>query len=219
MRWMLASFFSPHMTIGDLIVGIGTLALAVLTGCLAWQTKRTADVAAASIELEQQGLEAAKQSAAAANASAKAAMIEVDALTLPFVVLTPDPTKRLTNPRLAPAPIRRVDNTHVEALLLNIGAGAAIVTGVSIVGDGGVELLDQSAQPQRPLAPQGSESVRLQTTPTWLAFGAQLTMSIKYQAPDGRRLQTVTMASLQGTGDDIVCHSFGRQSDEKPQSR
>jgi hypothetical protein len=215
---MLASFFSPHMTIGDLIVGIGTLALAVLTGCLAWQTKRTADVAAASIELEQQGLEAAKQSAAAANASAKAAMIEVDALTLPFVVLTPDPTKTLTNPRVAPAPIRRVDNTHVEAQLLNIGAGAAIVTGVSIVGDGG-ELLDQSAQPQRPLAAQGYDNVRLQTTNTWLSVGAQLTMSIKYQAPDGRRLQTVTMASLQGNGNDIVCHSFARRADEVPQSR
>lgn len=218
-RHVLASFISWHTSLGDLIVGVGTLALACLTGWLAWQTKRTADAAAASINLEREGLDAAKRSAKAADASAKAAVIQVEALTLPFVVLTPDPDKTIENPRGNPAPIRRVNNTHVEGRLLNIGAGAAIVTGVSIVGDHGVELLDQSAQPQYPLAPQGSHAVQLQTTNTWLAVGAQLTMSIKYQAPDGRRLQTVTMASLQGSGDNVLCHSFGRQSDEKPESR
>jgi hypothetical protein len=214
---MLASFFSPHMTYGDLLVGIGTLALAALTGRLAWQTQRTADAAVASILLERQGLDVAQQSAAAAMRGADAAFIEAEALTLPFVVLTPDPTKFVTNPR-GSAPIRRVNNTHVEAQLLNIGAGAAVVTGVSMVGNGAVELLGPAAQPQRPLAPQGADNVLLKTTNTWLGVGAQLTMSIKYQAPDGRRLQTVTVASLQGNGDEIVCHSFARQSDEKPQS-
>jgi hypothetical protein len=202
---LASSFLTPHMTVGDLVVGIGTLALASFTYWLGRQTRRTAKAAEDSIKLEREALQATRT-------AADAAMIEAEALTVPFVVLIPVP---------APSePIRRVrtgggGGAHkVKGRLHNIGAGAAIVTGVSMMGPSNTELLD-SGQRQKPLAPQGFDDVELLTTSTWEQPNVQLTVLIRYFAPDGRRYRTVTVASLEGSmGDEVVCRSFARQRDE-----
>lgn len=77
----LALEVSDNMDFGELIVGVGTLALAAITGLLAWKT--SASVAEAKVSAE-----AARESADAARESAKAERYSVEAM--PYIIATPE---------------------------------------------------------------------------------------------------------------------------------
>ncbi len=72
----LALEVSDNMDLGELIVGAGTLALAGITGLLAWKTS-------ASVAMAEVSAEAARESADAARDS-------VEAMAMPYIIATPE---------------------------------------------------------------------------------------------------------------------------------
>ena len=172
-------------SVGDLIVGAGTLLLAWFTWRLARATRksirageeaalaasdsaeathRAADAALLSVEVEREGV-------AAARAAADAARAQVEAISIPFVVPVPDPHHQSEAARESlkeVLPIHRArlgGGTYIRLRLLNIGSGPAVVTAVQFRES--VDLLIPLGRAYPLAATDGSEDVDLMTTNTW----------------------------------------------------
>lgn len=121
---------SNELSLGDAIVGAGTLALAAVTFWLAWQSRREVEVSTESIRLARQSIEVQD---------------------MPFVIAVPDPdqTRQLdatTNPNLMwwgfePAG----GGPSLQLRLWNIGKGPAIARDIRLQGEDG-ELLRQRSE-------------------------------------------------------------------------
>lgn len=122
--------FSNDLSLGDAIVGAGTLALAAVTFWLAWQSRREVQVSTESIDLTRKGLEIQD---------------------MPFLITIPEPEQIrnldvTTNPNLMwwgwePAE----DIYSLRLRLWNIGKGPAIARDVRLQADGREVLRGRSA--------------------------------------------------------------------------
>jgi hypothetical protein len=209
---MLLTFLGirGQVTAGDVIVGGGTLILALVTVWLGFQTRDSAKAAQASAAAAFQSIEIERAGVEAMTTSAEAARAQVDAIDVPFVLPIPDP-------QWDGRPIHRwrLSNgqTYVRLRLLNIGSGPAVVGGAQFTAPENVELLEPMAQV--PIAPDVSEPVSLLTRNTWAPNPSQLRFYVDYTAPDGRGYRTRGKTQLDGDGESITCLTFERITEEE----
>lgn len=110
------------ISVGDLVVGVGTLALAVATGLLARHARREVDVSRTNLDLTRDSIEA---------------------LDRPFLIASPDifdytPTKDLDTGIVSSAELA----LFVD--LQNLGRGPAILDGASLTNEDGREMVSGS---------------------------------------------------------------------------
>jgi hypothetical protein len=166
---------AESMTLGDLVVGIGTLLLAGFTCWLGFETR-------ASAQATQEAVEASEE---------------------PFVIATP--TDHLENMNLRyseevdlrrdvspPFEIHRADNmdgTHfVRLKLWNVGSGPAIVQQVSIRRDGEHALLDGLAHAQ-PIGAGVGADIEIGSS-AWPMSSREATLTIDYMRASGLAYRT-----------------------------
>jgi len=101
---------SGDLTLGDLLVGIGTLALASFTARLAVYTKRQVEASGREISTSREGLEVARES--------------VEAADMPFVI----PSSQPDSGGISVSPDGRL-----SIRLWNLGRGPALVSDVQLV--------------------------------------------------------------------------------------
>jgi hypothetical protein len=146
------------MTAGDLIVGVGTLALAAFTAWLAARTSAEVKISEEQISLSRENIEAQDR---------------------PFVIPTPR------------APRGVLINPAFIANLENLGKGAALIESIQIMSKGGHEYLDDPFDGRvRPLAAASKLSISLPLKGSAPVEGTELTVSVHYRSPAGRRYST-----------------------------
>lgn len=112
--WMIASLIDEHITLGDLVVGLGTIALAAFTATLARATSESVVLNRQDLALTRQGLEAAD---------------------MPFVIAMQVPekaTQGMTPGIFHLRPGREADVLTIRLRLQNLGKGPAIVSAVEL---------------------------------------------------------------------------------------
>jgi hypothetical protein len=170
---------------GELLVGLGTLALAGFT----W---RLASTTSASV--------------AAARDSADAERASVDAMHMPFVIAVPTPADALIDKHAqeyadvkradVPTQIHRVEDGSVLRLRLwNIGVGPAIVTGLRLHYQGD-EFLDDSS-PDVPIAANQPHDAEVDTM-NWPIERHAATLTIDYIDATGKPYVTQSNAWIEG---------------------
>lgn len=189
---MFAIVVTHSLTLGDVVVGAGTLALAVFTAWLGFSTR----------------------------ASAKAAGEAVEASEEPFVIATPTPPDSramiLRDHELpqvgTPPPYgihRALDGAggcFVRLRLWNVGQGPAIVTGVQLRPVDGKDLLGNLDR-HYPVAAGDAADIEIPSH-AWPATVSDGVLSIEYVRATGRRYRTSSVASI---GDPIVsCRTYDR---------
>lgn len=122
--------FDWTLSLGDAIVGVGTLGLAAVTFWLAWQSRREVEVSTESIDLTRRGIEIQD---------------------MPFLIAIPSPEQirnldATTNPNYMwwgwePAE----DINSLRLRLWNIGKGPAIARDIRLQADGAELLHERSA--------------------------------------------------------------------------
>jgi hypothetical protein len=177
------------VTIGELIVGFGTVALAGLIGVLAYQTRKSARAAQAVVENAEE----------------------------PFVIATP--IDRLEGMKLReheqpesgtlpPFEIHRAyDNkgNFVRLKLWNIGHGPAIVHQVRLCRDG-LDYLDSLPQ-MHPLGVGHSVNIEIRS-PRWPSSSSAATLLITYTHASGRVYGTTSQVFI--AGQRVMCDTYAR---------
>jgi hypothetical protein len=183
---------ADSVTLGELIVGAGTLALAAFTAGLGWETR----------------------------VSAKAAREAVEGSEEPFVIATPTPDWRLMRlcaherPQQGQGPplaIHRAlgsngDGSFVRLRLWNIGQGPAIVTRVRLAEQHGADLLGDLGEHH---AVGAGEVVDIEISPPrWADSLGDGSLTIEYVRASGLRYATISAVSI---GDPTLhCRTYTR---------
>jgi hypothetical protein len=196
---VLALTLAPSLTVGDLIVGIGTLALAGFTGWLGSETRQSARAAQAAVESAEE----------------------------PFVIATPtDDYEHMTlrdhevGPGLRPPlGIHRAGEPgnvahFVRLKLWNIGSGPAIVYNVALTDHDGGEFLDLLRDFQ-PIAAGQAADVEV-PSPAWPTDDRVAVMTVRYIRASGAEYETVSDAMIAGRL--VACRTYERTG-PKPQGR
>jgi hypothetical protein len=189
---MLAFVLTDSLTLGDLIVGAGTLALAGFTAWLGFSTR----------------------------ASAKAAQEAVESSEEPFVIATPTdnlkamilrPHELPQGGSVPPFTIHRAldvggKGSFVRLRLWNIGQGPAIVTAVGLTSSDGGDLVGQLEQ-HYAVGANGVADVEI-PSPGWPAHAGVGLLTIDYFRASGVRYRTTSEAEI---GDPLVtCRTYSR---------
>jgi hypothetical protein len=180
---------SGDMTAGELLVGVGTLALAAFTAWLAARTSAEVKVSEEQIRLSREGIEA---------------------LDRPFIIASPDEEHSLLG-------FAEVGPQHAGwrfvYRLWNIGKGPAIVENMSLVDASTQrEYLTSNEKMERPVAMQppvydGLSQLVSNSPP---GAGAELILRITYRSASGTRY--VTSSRVQVTGNlSCICTDFQRE--------
>jgi hypothetical protein len=185
------SWFSFSLTVGDLIVGVGTLALAGFTAWLGFSTR----------------------------ASATATQVAVEASEEPFVIATPtsdwaaiknhpgEPPVLVGTP--PPSDINRVtatDGSFVRLKLWNIGHGPAIAVLVHLLDGDNAALLDPLHQDYA-LPAGGFADIEI-PSPKWVPLPGEGELIIYYTHADGRLY--VTKSDVDIDGPIVNCKTYER---------
>jgi hypothetical protein len=185
------------LTLGDAIVGAGTLLLAVFTGWLAWQTRREVKKTDQSIALARESIEAQD---------------------MPYVIVMPQDrsTIEITGPHDVPP------RWLLKVRLWNIGRGPAIVGDIRIASEpDGAELVDYQWA-QRPVAAGGKRDSALGFAGPSDDFEdaeGTLTLRVYYRHASGARYMTTSR--LEVSGQEVLPVSFVRSfadDDERPRN-
>jgi hypothetical protein len=159
---------SSEMSAGDLLVGVGTLLLAVFTAWLAFRTSRQVQLSRKSLTLNRESIEA---------------------LDRPFVIATPNGHHNVMG-FIEPGPDH--PGMRFAYRLWNIGKGPAIVTNVRLTDDDARrEYLTPAEEVQRPVAtaPAGRDELSvLADEPPDTA--ETLHLRITYESANGRSYTT-----------------------------
>lgn len=198
---MFAIVVKSSLTLGDLIVGCGTLALAVFTAWLGLSTR----------------------------ASARAATEAVEASEEPFVIATPMPLsspammlREHELPQVGTAPPYGIHRAHdaargecfVRLRLWNIGQGPAIVIGVQLRPVDGDDLLGGLDQ-HYPVEAGAAADVEIPSQ-AWPATARDGALTLEYIRATGRRYRTTSVVAI---GDPIVtCRTYERTRLSRPRS-
>jgi hypothetical protein len=151
---------TSEMTAGELLVGIGTLALAAFTAWLAWRTSAEVTASEEQIRVSRESIEAQDR---------------------PFVVVKGNSAIRHRIAFVQPLFMFAIDN---------VGKGAAIVEEVTLVTEGGTNLLDPSLEAV-PVLPAGeSRNLRMPSANGTPGAGTILVLKIWYQSASGARYLT-----------------------------
>jgi hypothetical protein len=175
-----------RVSIGDLLVGTGTLLLAAFTALLARQTRD-------AVAVSERGLELSRAS--------------VEALDRPFVIASPDHEHRLLG-------FAEVGGDHegwrFVYRLWNLGKGPAIVDDMSLVeATGGREFLtaDESLERAVAMDPPVFDGLSRLERGAPPGAGAEMTLRIWYRSSAGARY--VSISRLQVTGNlSCICTDF-----------
>jgi len=179
---------TDQMTAGDLLVGIGTLALALFTAWLAQRTSREVRLNEANLALTRESIEA---------------------LDRPFVIASPSNLYKT----MAFREFEEHPGMRFIYCLWNVGKGPAIVDQVALLDRRGVDHLAEMDSIQRAIAVDG---VRDEITPV-SSDGLpgpgyptdELKLQISYRSASGRRYMTESM--LMVTSDLLcTCRNFRR---------
>jgi hypothetical protein len=189
---MLALVLTNSLTLGDLLVGVGTLALAGFTAWLGFSTR----------------------------ASAKAAQEAVESSEEPFVIATPTdnleamilrPHELPQGGTVPPFTIHRAldvggKGSFVRLRLWNIGQGPAIVTAVHLRSSAGGELAGQLPQ-HYAIGAGGIADIEI-PSPGWPAQAGPGLLTIDYFRASGVRYRTTSEVDI---GDPLViCKTYRR---------
>lgn len=156
-----------EMTAGELLVGMGTLALAIFT---AWLAKRTSR----EVELNEHGLRLTRES--------------IEAIDRPFVIAS---ANNHYNALAFLDPGGEHPGMRFAYCLWNLGKGPAIVEQVSLRDSAGTEYLTEIDGLERAIAV--APGIRDELTPFAggvPGVGAELRLSIRYRSASGRRYRT-----------------------------
>jgi hypothetical protein len=189
---MVGLVLVSSLTLGDLIVGVGTLALAGFTAWLGFSTR----------------------------ASAKAAREAVEASEEPFVIATPTDNLQAMILRehelpqvghIPPFTIHRAldvggKGSFVRLRLWNIGQGPAIVTAVQLNSPDGADLLGELQQ-HYAVGAGGIADIEI-PSPGWPATRGDGVLTIDYFRASGVLYRTASDADI---GDPLVtCRTYRR---------
>jgi hypothetical protein len=211
---IVARVFIDSITVGELLVAVGTIGLAAFTAWLGWSSR----------------------------SSARAARDAVELVEVPFVIGTPndgDYGSDRVHPRKSEAPIfkgakppgriHRVlddDGTHfIRIMLWNIGHGPAIVENVTLTAPA------KSRQPGSPSGPEETYVDRLGAfsvlgagmsadveipSPGWPEVGRAAMLTILYRHANGTRYATRSAATIEDRFVDCVTYDRVRLGRSKP---
>lgn len=193
----MLAFWVLKMTVGEAVVGGGTLLLALFTVYLAVETR----------------------------ASARAARTAVETAEEPFVIATPTPDTALMVLReyeviptkLPPLQIHRSQDPNgdtvmyppvVRLRLWNLGSGPAIATALALA-TGEHHLLGKLLQDYA-LPPQGVADIEV-PSPDWPVSGRPQsgTLTISYRHASGRQYRTTSEVSIGGL--QVKCATYERE--------
>jgi hypothetical protein len=186
-----------EMTVGELIVGIGTLALAAFTWSLAKQTQR-------EVERTTEGLDVSRENLRLTGES-------IEALDMPFVIASPAPASGV---------IEVVEGSggpgrHLVVRLWNVGKGPAIVGDVQLAVDA-LELLEPT-DAQRAVSAGQANDATISVTDDLPFDGAEEPVSgiltIYYQHASGAEYMTRSVVEIRGLY--VYCRSFQRSKTDK----
>jgi hypothetical protein len=186
------SWFSSSLTLGDLIVGVGTLALAGFTAWLGLSTRASATATRAAVEASEEPFVLATP------------IDELDAM--PKLTIDEDPREEGKCP---PFQIHRVVQDQVSFVRLklwNIGHGPAIATAVELLNRDGTNLLGRLDQHYA--LPAGGFADIAIPSPTWVTLTGQGNFIIHYAHANGRQYLTISEVNI---GDPTVnCKTYRR---------
>jgi hypothetical protein len=203
---ILAVHLSGNINLGELIVGVGTLALAVITWRLARATGASVAEAKVSAKAAKEGVEAARDSAAAERAS-------VEAMAMPYVIAVPREVG--AEIQFAPRPSQKGVGT-LELCLWNLGSGPSIITSVGLSRQG--EPLLSELPRWIPLA-AGNQfpgvNIDVGSWPTAPENEpVAATLKIEYLHSNGRPYRTDSDVKIEGSV--LTCLTFRRSPAEEP---
>jgi hypothetical protein len=184
------SWFS--ISLGDLAVGVGTLALAGFTAWLGFSTRASATATRAAVESSEEPFVLATP---------------IDKLqAMPKLTIDEDP---LEGGECPPFQIHRVIRDQVSFVRLklwNIGHGPAIATAVQLLDRDGTDLLGELHQ-HYPLPAGGFADIDI-PSPKWVPLTGQGELIIYYAHANGRQYVTTSEVDI---GDPIVsCKTYRR---------
>jgi hypothetical protein len=193
------SWFSFSLTLGDLIVGAGTLALAGFTAWLGFSTRASAISTRASAAATQAAVEASEEPFVIAT--------PIDELkAMPKLTIDENPLEEGTCP---PFQIHRVvqgKDSFVRLKLWNIGHGPAIATAVKLMNRDWTDLLGELHQ-NYALPAGGFADIDI-PSPTWVTLTGQGELIIHYIHANGREYLTTSEVDI---CDPIVkCKTYRR---------
>jgi hypothetical protein len=182
---LLGVEISDSLSVGELVVGVGTILLAGFTAWLGFSTR----------------------------SSAKAGQEAVEASEEPYVIAVPSPGQALTRreDRVVPIEIHRwplvtePERWVLRCGLWNIGAGPAIVHDVRLRSHD--ESLIEGFNRHVAIAAREASDVQI-ASPRWRDRGAG-TLQIEYTHSNGHRYVTTSDVALDG--DELRCLTFPRQ--------
>jgi hypothetical protein len=153
---------SPDMTAGDVLVGTGTLALAIFTGRLASRTSDEVSLSEKQLRLTQESIEA---------------------IDRPFIVVSrrDEEMAQLIG-----------NDDAVKFTLSNLGKGPGIVSQLAFMTPSGDNLLKEPLGEARSLAPRNRVPLILPLGEQRPKEGEMLTMQIAYSSASGYRYCTET---------------------------
>jgi hypothetical protein len=188
----LAEFhFDETLSIGDALVGLGTLGLAGVTGLLAWQTRKEAEASKANIKLTRAGIEAQD---------------------MPYVIAVPNPDQirdldGTTNSTFMWWGMHDGQFLTLQLRLWNMGRGPAIVRDIRLEVEGEEWLA--ANQDEMVIAPEGVRDVTIAVDraepPTSTHLGV---LRIYYAHGSGTVHMTRSRAGVTNGG--VRCSSFSR---------
>jgi hypothetical protein len=197
----LAVHLSGNMNLGELIVGVGTLALAAITWRLARTTGQSVVAARESVTVAQESADAARESANAERAS-------VEAMAMPYVIATPeDGSPRGEVYRVQPAD---GEGGTLRLCLWNFGSGPGIVTNIRLVCHGKELLVDLPRGIPLGVGNQFNAGVDLTDWPT---SPTAATLQIEYLHSNGRLYRTDSDVTVEENL--LRCLTFRRSSAEE----
>ena len=198
----LAVTWVHTLTYGDLLVGVGTLALAGITAYLGIETRATARAA-------RQAVEGSEEPFVIATPTDQAALMQLRSHEKP----------QLQDGVLPPFEIHRAheedphaDQHFVRMKLWNIGLGPAIVENVILRSGDGFNYLDTLPQ-FFPLAVGSFVDIEIGSE-MWPAGGGNQLMRIIYTHASGRRYETTSVAAIYS--EIVMCKTYERSPLKSP---
>ena len=181
------------MTAGDLVVGVGTLALAGFTAWLAWRTSHEVKVGEEQLRLTRESIEA---------------------LERPFVL----PESRgdrgglISQATLSAAQALPALPISVVLTLKNYGKGPALVDRVQLTAPAGDEALENPLDGNiRAIAPDAKLKLAVPLQTSYPDVGSEVKLRVFYRSTSGGSYATVSAGTVQDKG--VVQFSEHRRVD------
>jgi hypothetical protein len=188
------SWFS--ISLGDLVVGVGTLALAGFTAWLGLSTRASATATRAAVEASEEPFVLATP---------------IDKLkAMPKLTIDEDPREEGQCPPFQIHHVVQDQVSFVRLKLWNIGHGPAIATAVQLLNRDGTDLLGELHQDYA-LPARGFADIDI-PSPKWVTLTGQGELIIYYAHANGRQYLTTSEVDI---GDPIVnCKTYKRTRPE-----